>query len=130
VKSIEKDEIQKVIKQVFIDYEYDDENFLITPHIEKLEKILLQKVTEMQSSTNIRIKKIIHAALYELTAIDEKLRLDPLSIYNPFELNKAINTAFKTTCNMYGISFTEEDLKPEGKEIIERYINLTKENLR
>lgn len=39
-------EIQKLIKQVFTDYEYDDENFIITPHVENLEKILLQKIAE------------------------------------------------------------------------------------
>lgn len=43
-------ELQKLIKQVFTDYEYDDENFITTPHIENLEKILLQKATEMQTN--------------------------------------------------------------------------------
>ena len=43
-------EIQKLIKQVFTDYEYDDENFITTPHIENLEKILLQKVAQMQAN--------------------------------------------------------------------------------
>jgi len=50
--------IQELIKQIFTDYEYDDEHFITTPHILELEKILLEKVSQIESPVMQKIAGI------------------------------------------------------------------------
>lgn len=35
--------MKNIIEEVFENYEYDDENFIITPHLENIKKLLLEK---------------------------------------------------------------------------------------
>jgi len=62
----------------------------------------------------------------ELTAIDETLRLDSSTIYNPFKLRKAENHAIRTTLHKFNVPFLESDLRPEGDEQKNAIIELLK----
>lgn len=72
------------------------------------------------------VKEIIYTALEEITSIDQSLRLEPETIYNPLKLRKAVNTAFKATCDKHKIAYTEKDLRPEGDEQLKNIWNLIK----
>ena len=106
----------------------------IVEHLEKkfsnrLEKLVSKSEHTEGSSANgavADIKEIIYTALEEITAIDQALRLEPGTIYNPLELRKAENTAFKATCAKYNIAYTEKDLRPEGDEQLKNIWNLIK----
>ena len=41
-------ELQKIIKEVFTEFEYDDEHFITTPKVVELEKLLLEKVGRIE----------------------------------------------------------------------------------
>lgn len=73
-----------------------------------------------------RIIEMLYFVLGELTAIDQALRLEPTTIYNPFKLREAENVAIRTTLEKFKIPFTEEDLRPEGNKQKQAIIDFLK----
>ena len=76
------------------------------------------------------IKDLIYFALDEITAIDQRFRLESESISNPAKRRDEINRVFIATCEKFGIEYKEEDLLPSGDEVIKNIFELSSGKLK